>query len=111
MNSARYGSAAWVLAAVFLLVWAVAAGVAAAGGPTTDRAQAPRPAAAPPQAGAYAGEATCLTCHEDRKYAGTAHALTFNARTPAATHGCESCHGAGKAHADSGGEPDKIVNP
>lgn len=50
----------------------------------------------------YVGEATCLGCHEDQKYNGTAHAQAFNARTPAATHGCESCHGPGKAHVDSG---------
>jgi DmsE family decaheme c-type cytochrome len=50
----------------------------------------------------YAGEATCLTCHEDQKYDGTAHSVSFNARTPAADKGCESCHGPGKAHAESG---------
>lgn len=58
----------------------------------------------------YAGEATCLTCHEDHKYDGTAHALKTDVRTPAATHGCESCHGPGKAHADSGGDTTLIVN-
>jgi DmsE family decaheme c-type cytochrome len=63
--------------------------------------QAQPPAAAPP-ADAFAGEDTCLGCHQDRAYKGTAHALAFNERTPAANHGCESCHGAGKAHAESG---------
>src|SRR5436190_16603863 len=46
----------------------------------------------------YVGETVCLTCHETQKYDGTAHALKSNERTPAATHGCESCHGPGKAH-------------
>jgi DmsE family decaheme c-type cytochrome len=59
-----------------------------------------QPAPAPVQAG-YAGESTCMTCH-DQTYTGTKHALTFNARTPAATHGCESCHGPGQKHAESG---------
>ncbi len=50
----------------------------------------------------YVGEATCLTCHTDQNYKGTPHGLAFNERTPAANHGCESCHGPGKAHAESG---------
>jgi DmsE family decaheme c-type cytochrome len=71
--------------------------------PARDAPVVPPAVAAPGQAGAdYAGEATCLTCHEDHAYKGTAHGLAFNARTPAATLGCESCHGPGKAHAESG---------
>lgn len=55
------------------------------------------------QAGAaYAGENTCLACHEGQAYRGTAHGHAFNERTPAANRGCESCHGPGKAHAESG---------
>jgi DmsE family decaheme c-type cytochrome len=57
---------------------------------------------AAPAADEYVGEDTCLACHEDRSYRGTLHALAFNERTPAANHGCESCHGPGKAHAESG---------
>ena len=49
----------------------------------------------------YAGEATCLGCH-DQAYKGTAHGRSFNERAPAANLGCENCHGPGKAHADSG---------
>ncbi len=49
-----------------------------------------------------AGEDTCLACHEDKGYKNTLHGKTINDRTPAATQGCESCHGPGKAHADSG---------
>jgi DmsE family decaheme c-type cytochrome len=60
-------------------------------------------------AGDYVGEATCVMCH-DQSYKGTKHALMLNERTPAATHGCESCHGPGKAHADSG-DPALIRNP
>jgi DmsE family decaheme c-type cytochrome len=50
----------------------------------------------------YAGEETCLACHEGQSYSGTAHGLRFKERTPAANHGCESCHGPGQAHAESG---------
>jgi DmsE family decaheme c-type cytochrome len=64
-------------------------------------AQAKAPASAKPP-GEYVGQDTCLTCHENQKYDGTAHGHAFNERTPAATQGCESCHGPGKAHAESG---------
>ena len=49
-----------------------------------------------------AGQDTCLACHEDKAYKGTLHGMAANPRTPAATQGCESCHGPGKAHAESG---------
>ncbi len=61
-------------------------------------------------AGQYVGEQVCLTCHDTQGYAGTAHALETNPRSPASTHGCESCHGPGKAHVDGGGDASKIVN-
>ena len=62
-----------------------------------------RPAGGSSQpADTLAGEATCLTCHEGQGYKTTAHGQAFNSRTPAATQGCESCHGPGKAHAESG---------
>ena len=53
--------------------------------------------------------APASTCH-DESYKGTKHALAFNARTPAATHGCESCHGPGQKHAESG-DPDADSAP
>jgi len=74
----------------------------------TDARTAPQGAV---PAADYVGEDTCLSCHDTKSYKGTAHALTTNPRTPAATHGCESCHGPGKAHVDSGGDTSKIVNP
>jgi DmsE family decaheme c-type cytochrome len=58
----------------------------------------------------YAGQDTCLVCHEGQDYKGTLHALKSNAKSPASTHGCESCHGPGKAHAESNGDKTKIVN-
>jgi DmsE family decaheme c-type cytochrome len=71
--------------------------------PATQKPATQKPAAPAPNApGEYVGEATCLSCHEDQSYKGTAHSVAANVRTPAATHGCESCHGPGKAHAESG---------
>lgn len=58
----------------------------------------------------YTGENTCLSCHEAYRYKGK-HAEADNPRTPAATRGCESCHGAGKAHVDGGGDAAIIKNP
>jgi DmsE family decaheme c-type cytochrome len=63
---------------------------------------------APAQAG-YVGEAMCLTCHQDQSYGGTRHGHAFEPRTPAATRGCESCHGPGQKHAESG-DPALIRN-
>jgi DmsE family decaheme c-type cytochrome len=79
---------------------------AAAQVPTPARAvvaQAPTSGAqtAPPsQATGYVGSDTCLTCHSDMgdTLKGTAHAQAQNPRSPAAGHGCESCHGPGQAH-------------
>ncbi len=57
----------------------------------------------------YVGQDTCVTCHDDKDYKGSSHALVSNPRTPAAGRGCESCHGPGKAHAEAGGDTSKIV--
>lgn len=99
------------------LVMAVAAspdeagGGRGSGGLKATAVQPPTPAAGTSQPNDYAGEDTCLVCHEGRAYTGTRHALKAIPRSPAATHGCESCHGPGKAHAESGGDTALIVNP
>lgn len=73
------------------------------------------PAGAPPSASQdaanYVGQDMCLTCHETLDYKGSKHGLKTSPRTPASTHGCESCHGPGKAHVDGGGDPALILNP
>ncbi|MBM3778079.1 MAG: DmsE family decaheme c-type cytochrome [Acidimicrobiia bacterium] len=50
----------------------------------------------------YVGESTCLVCHEDmtRGYADTLHGRAALSRSPAATRGCESCHGPGSNHVE-----------
>ena len=58
----------------------------------------------------YAGSETCLVCHFDHERL-AAHGLTADPRTPMAGQGCESCHGPGLAHADSGGDTALIQNP
>src|SRR3954462_10986720 len=61
---------------------------------------APSAQAAPPPTDA--GSETCVTCHSDQgdTLKGTKHADAMSPRTPAAVHGCESCHGPGQAHVD-----------
>ena len=95
------------LAGLVLIVAGLTAGPARAAGP-------PGPAKATPPtaqqaAGEYVGQDTCVFCHEKQEYKGTAHGLKSNPKTPASTHGCESCHGPGKAHVDGGGDKTKIV--
>ena len=99
---------------LFVLVFAIATTPVETAQATAPARKAPaaKQQTSPPaaQAGAqsgYVGEATCVTCH-DQSYKGTKHALAFNDRTPAATHGCESCHGPGQKHAESG-DPDLIL--
>jgi DmsE family decaheme c-type cytochrome len=70
--------------------------------------QDPQKATTAPATG-YVGEDTCLTCHTDQTYKGTAHARAQDPKSPAATRGCESCHGPGKDHVDAGGDKTKIV--
>jgi DmsE family decaheme c-type cytochrome len=59
-------------------------------------------ATSPAQAPGYAGSDTCVMCHEaeDKSIKASKHGLSQNPRTPAAAHGCESCHGPGQAHVD-----------
>jgi len=46
----------------------------------------------------------------DARYHATAHGQKTNPRSPAAQHGCETCHGPGKAHVDAGGDKTKIIS-
>ena len=81
--------------------------------PATPLASSQNPATAlPAQAGDYVGTAKCLECHTDQgeTLKGTPHGQEKNPRSPAAVHGCESCHGPGKAHVedDASGHMPKI---
>lgn len=67
---------------------------------------------AQPAASEFVGSETCAGCHEE-----VSKGFASNPHTKMAQmHGqqgvtCESCHGAGKAHVDGGGDVSKIFNP
>jgi DmsE family decaheme c-type cytochrome len=67
-------------------------------------------ASAGAQSGNYVGEATCIGCHDTEGQAlrHTLHGKGQNPRTPEGVHGCETCHGPGKAHIDDPSKPDSI---
>src|SRR5215831_2735292 len=61
--------------------------------------------------GDYVGSETCVTCHQDqeRRFKNTAMGKVFaNPHTPDEAHGCEACHGPGRAHVEAGGGKDTI---
>jgi DmsE family decaheme c-type cytochrome len=85
------------------------AGVAVlAGRPPSAQEEGPPSAAA----AAYADADACAGCHEDVANAlgRTAHGRT-QVKTWDGIAACQSCHGPGSAHVESGGEKDKIANP
>lgn len=99
---------------VFLLVmWARvaanappgAAGAALAPPAPLQAAQAPPATSPAPQAGYVGDDETCLTCHDGKRkgYAETAHGMKMHPGSPAAKQGCETCHGPGAKHVESGG--------
>ena len=91
----------------FVVCWLIAIGVAAAS------SRPPTPPATPAQvAASYAGDDTCITCHESegKTLPGSLHGKVQNPRAPAGASGrsCETCHGPGLAHAEASGDATKI---
>jgi len=73
-------------------------------------------APAPAEGSEYVGADTCKTCHEDMPSKGfyktfeesRHYVTTLDTKRGAEYHGCEACHGPGKAHVDGGGDKTKI---
>src|SRR5262245_22889223 len=99
------GFPAGLLVTALVVAWGMAAGLAAASG----RASATSPPSAA-QASVLVGDETCATCHESQSKGlhQTLHGKAQNVRTPAAKVGqsCETCHGPGQRHVDSGKKED-----
>src|SRR5689334_7117462 len=66
----------------------------------------------------YVGTETCKTCHEDmpskdfyKNYENSPHFVTtMDTKRGPEWHGCEACHGPGKAHVEGGGDKTKIFS-
>lgn len=97
----------WRAGLMLTVAATVALGLSAAAGASASKTTG----VAAVQGTGYAGDDTCLTCHEGQSVTGSAHARAYNPRTPAATgNTCESCHGPGQEHAESGGDKTKIAS-
>jgi len=61
----------------------------------------------------FVGSESCDTCHGEitRDFRTAAHARLMTEGDNAKHMGCESCHGPGSLHVESGGDRSKIVNP
>ena len=81
--------------------------VAPEAGSGTALAGRPAAPATESQQGGFAGQDTCVVCHEgfDTAVNRSQHGFAKNPRTPAAAQGCETCHGPGAAHAQ---DPEKV---
>jgi len=83
---------------------------------TGARVSAQEKAAAPADSSEYVGEETCKTCHEDmptkgfyKTFSESRHYVTtLDTKKGPEFHGCEACHGPGKAHVEGGGDKTKI---
>ncbi len=96
---------------ILVLAWAVSGTYTKVLSGTLGAYVDPAPAAA--TSDEFVGSETCKACHEDqfKKFSSTKHAkLDGVASWKDKAHGCEGCHGSGKAHVEGGGDKTKIIS-
>ncbi len=96
----------WMWVGMLAVAFSVASGAAFAAGAGKQTT----PAKAAPNAADFVGSETCATCHADvaKKFEGNPHQkMTLLHGDQGQT--CENCHGPGRAHVESGGDPTKIL--
>lgn len=103
--STRTKPGAWIIAASLLLSAAVVTRASIElDSPAPPPTPAPREAFVEPQGAKAVGQEVCATCHADvaAQYARSAHGWLPEDSPPETLAGCESCHGPGSVHAESG---------
>jgi DmsE family decaheme c-type cytochrome len=106
MRTRGDGFPARLLATALATLGVAVIGLAAADSRSTPAPKAP----AVTQTTGLVGDETCATCHETQAKGlhESLHGKAQNSKTPAATEGqaCETCHGPGQKHVDSGKKED-----
>ena len=105
-----------ILAGAMLLLAAMVPGRAQQSGSTPDSSKQAKKYERLTDPSLYVGAETCKTCHEDmpvkdffKNYEASPHFVTtLDTKKGPEWHGCEACHGPGKAHVDGGGDKTKI---
>ena len=98
-----------ILLLLVVVLFSTRAIAAPAKGSTPAGARASQTAPAP---GDFVGQEVCAACHEEAVKGFSSNPHTKLAEMHGKTGAtCESCHGAGKAHVDGGGDVTKIFNP
>ena len=98
----------WILG---MLLWATSSSSSTS--TLTDQARTPSKTTQKHDAGDYVGSEACQTCHEAefKNFSHTKHAHLGNlAGWRGKVTGCEQCHGPGRAHVESDGDPTKIIS-
>jgi len=101
-----------LLCAFALVLAAIPAARTQQEAPPPAAAQKPSPAVTRAPGGDYVGMETCITCHEEQNkhFRATAMGKAFaHPKNDKEKLGCESCHGPGKAHAESGDKNEVAV--